>query len=159
MSLCKADTRLVPVARAADYAKAGAGRIVLSTDDPLLVTGLNTSFTTQVKPRCQLVLPKSAGYASAMIDHVESDTELRLKAEFVVPSKDGSSNVKASKRVQNEGESKEGLEYKILPYVDQEDTYGAVFQRLNEGGAIGVFPEGTYSSNPLIAESQFGSWI
>ena len=71
-----------------------------------------------------------------------SDTELRLKGEFVVPSKDGSANVKASKRVQAEGENKEGLEYKILPHVDQEDTYGSVFQRLNEGGAIGVFPEG-----------------
>jgi len=130
------------VARAADYAKAGSGRIVLSHDDPLLVTGLHTAFTTQIRPRCQLVLPKSAGYASAQIDQVISDTELRLKAEFVVPSKDGSTNVKASKRVQTEGEDKEGLEYKILPHVDQEDTYGSVFQRLNEGGAIGVFPEG-----------------
>ena len=99
-------------------------------------------FTSQIKPRCQLVLPKAAGYASAQIDEVISDTELRLKGEFVVPSKDGSANVKASKRVQTEGENKEGLPYKILPYVDQEDTYGSVFQRLNEGGAIGVFPEG-----------------
>lgn len=132
----------IPVARAADYAKAGSGRIVLSNTDPLLVAGLNTSFTTQIKPRCQLVLPKSAGYASAQIDEVISGTELRLKAEFAVPGKDGSTKVKASKRVQTEAENKEGLEYKILPHVDQEDTYGAVFQRLNEGGAIGTFPEG-----------------
>jgi len=132
----------IPVARAADYAKAGSGRIILSTEDPLLVTGLETAFSTQIKPRCQLVLPKSAGYASAQIDQIISDTELRLKAEFVIPSKDGSSNLKASKRVQTEGDSKEGLEYKILPHVDQEETYGSVFQRLNEGGCIGVFPEG-----------------
>ena len=133
------------MARAADYAKAGSGRIVLSNTDPLLVAGLNTSFTTQIKPRCQLVLPKSAGYASAQIDEVISGTELRLKAEFAVPGKDGSTKVKASKRVQTEAENKEGLEYKILPHVDQEDTYGAVFQRLNEGGAIGTFPEGPWN--------------
>jgi glycerol-3-phosphate O-acyltransferase/dihydroxyacetone phosphate acyltransferase len=44
--------------------------------------------------------------------------------------------------VRTESESKDGLEYKILPHVDQEDTYGAVFERLNQGGCIGVFPEG-----------------
>jgi glycerol-3-phosphate O-acyltransferase/dihydroxyacetone phosphate acyltransferase len=134
----------VPVARAADYAKAGSGRIVLSTSDPTIITGLNTKFTSEIKPRSQIVLPKSAGYASSTIDEVISDTELRLKSEFMVPSKDGSANVKASSRVRTEGENKEGLEYKILPYVDQEDTYGAVFQRLNEGGSIGIFPEGEF---------------
>ncbi|WVQ82544.1 hypothetical protein IAT38_004673 [Cryptococcus sp. DSM 104549] len=132
----------IPVARAADYAKAGQGRIVLSDSDPLLVTGLNTAFTTQVKPRSQLVLPKSAGYASATVEEVISDTEVRLKGEFVVPSKDGNANVKASTRVRTEGEQKEGLEYKVLPHVEQDETYGACFQRLKEGGCIGVFPEG-----------------
>jgi glycerol-3-phosphate O-acyltransferase/dihydroxyacetone phosphate acyltransferase len=136
----------VPVARAADYAKAGAGRIFLSESDLLLVTGKDTQFTSQIKPQCQLVLPKSAGYASAQIKEVISDTELRLKAEFVVPSKDGSANVKASTRVRTEGEMKEGLQYKILPHVDQDQTYGAVFQRLNEGGSIGIFPEGERGS-------------
>lgn len=132
----------IPVARAADYAKAGAGRVVLSDSSPLIVTGIDTKFTSQIKPKSQLVLPKSAGYASASIEEVISDTELRLKAEFVVPSKDGSTNIKASVRVRSEAESKEGLEYKILPFVDQDETYGAVFQRLNEGGSIGIFPEG-----------------
>ncbi|WWC66412.1 uncharacterized protein I206_100314 [Kwoniella pini CBS 10737] len=132
----------IPVARAADYAKAGKGRIVLSESDPLLVTGLNTAFTSQVKPKSQLVLPKSAAYASATIEEVISDTELRLKGEFVIPSKDGSANVKASTRVRSEGESKDGLEYKVLPHVEQDQTYGACFTRLKEGGCIGVFPEG-----------------
>ncbi|KGB77416.1 glycerol-3-phosphate O-acyltransferase/dihydroxyacetone phosphate acyltransferase [Cryptococcus deuterogattii R265] len=132
----------IPVARAADYAVAGKGRIILSEADPLIVTGIDTSFTTQVKPRSQLMLPKSAGYASAPVAEVISDTEIRLKSEFVVPSKDGSANVKASHRVRNESESKEGLPFKILPHVEQEETYGACFQRLYEGGCIGVFPEG-----------------
>ncbi|AAW42180.1 glycerol-3-phosphate O-acyltransferase, putative [Cryptococcus deneoformans JEC21] len=132
----------IPVARAADYAAAGKGRIILSESDPLIVTGIGTSFIEQVKPRSQLMLPKSAGYASAPVAEVISDTEIRLKSEFVVPSKDGSANVKASHRVRNESELKEGLQFKVLPHVEQEDTYGACFQRLYEGGCIGVFPEG-----------------
>jgi glycerol-3-phosphate O-acyltransferase/dihydroxyacetone phosphate acyltransferase len=135
-------TLIVPVARSADYAKAGTGRIVLSVSDPLIVTGISTKFLAEVKPRCQLVLPKSAGYASAAVEKVISDTEIQLKSEFVVPGKDGSTNVKASNRVRTESESKDGLEYKVLPHVDQEDTFGAVFERLYQGGCIGVFPEG-----------------
>lgn len=132
----------VPVARSADYAKNGKGRIVLSESNHLIVTGLDTKFLDEVKPRAQLVLPKSAGYASATVDKIISDTEIQLKSEFVVPGKDGSTNVKASSRVRTESEQKDGLEYKILPHVDQEDTYGAVYERLNSGGCIGVFPEG-----------------
>jgi glycerol-3-phosphate O-acyltransferase/dihydroxyacetone phosphate acyltransferase len=130
----------VPVARAADDAKAGAGRILLSSTDPLIVTGLSTQFTSQVKPRSQLVLPKSGGYATATVHEVISDTELKLKGEFMVAGKDASTNVKASSKLRDQGG--EGWQYKVLPYVDQEDTYGAVFQRLNEGGCIGIFPEG-----------------
>lgn len=74
---------------------------------------------------------------------VISDTELKLKGEFVVAGKDASTNVKASSKIR--GPSSEGWQYKILPYVDQEETYGAVFQRLNEGGCIGIFPEGESS--------------
>jgi glycerol-3-phosphate O-acyltransferase/dihydroxyacetone phosphate acyltransferase len=37
-----------------------------------------------------------------------------------------------------------GLAYKTLPHVEQHDMYGAVFQRLNEGDAIGIFPEGNF---------------
>lgn len=130
------------MSRAADYAKAGAGRIILSDSSPLVITGIDTKFTSQVKPRSQLVLPKSAGYASATVEEVVSDTELKLKTEFVVPSKGGDKNVKASGKVRSESEVKDGLEYKVLPHVEQEDTYGAVFQRLKEGGTIGIFPEG-----------------
>lgn len=106
------------------------------------MTGLDTNFLAEVKPRSQLVLPKSAGYATATVDKIVSDTEIQLKSEFVVPGKDGSTNVKASARVRTEAEHKDGLEYKVLPHVDQEDTYGAVYERLNNGGCIGVFPEG-----------------
>ena len=60
--------------------------------------------------------------------------------------------MKASGRVRTEAENKEGLEYKVLPFVDQDQTYGAVFERLNQGGCIGVFPEGESNSykTPLL---------
>ncbi|KAK8865983.1 hypothetical protein IAR55_001133 [Kwoniella newhampshirensis] len=132
----------IPVARATDYAKAGEGRLILSESDPLIVTGQGTAFASQVKPRSQLVLPKYTGYASATVHEVISDTELRLTGEFVVPSRDGNANVKASTRVRTEAQIKDGVEYKVLPHVEQEQTYGAVYQRLQEGGCIGIFPEG-----------------
>jgi glycerol-3-phosphate O-acyltransferase/dihydroxyacetone phosphate acyltransferase len=137
-------TNTVPVARAADYAKAGSGRITLSATDPLLVTGQGTKFTSEIKPRSQIMLPKGVAYASASIEEVISDTELRLKSDFTIPSKDGNSNVKATQRVRTDKGAESGWEYKILPYVDQDETYGAVFKRLNEGGCIGIFPEGAY---------------
>ncbi|WVN85662.1 uncharacterized protein L203_100811 [Cryptococcus depauperatus CBS 7841] len=132
----------IPVARAADYAVAGKGQIVLSSSDPLKVTGIDTKFTAQLKPRSQIMLSKSTGYASASVEEVISDTEVRLKSDFVVPNKDGSTEVKAPPSIGNEIERNEGLEYKVLPHVEQDETYGACFQRLNEGGCIGVFPEG-----------------
>lgn len=67
---------------------------------------------------------------------------MRLKTEFTIPSKDGNTNVKATAKVRTEAAGKDGWQYKALPHVDQDQTYGAVFQRLNEGGAIGIFPEG-----------------
>jgi glycerol-3-phosphate O-acyltransferase/dihydroxyacetone phosphate acyltransferase len=58
----------------------------------------------------------------------------------MMAGKDANTNVKASAKLRGQGA--EGFQYKVLPHVDQEDTYGAVFQRLNEGGCIGIFPEG-----------------
>ncbi|WOO85271.1 putative acyltransferase [Vanrija pseudolonga] len=130
----------IPVSRAADYAKTGAGTVRLSDDSPHVLLGKDTKFTTQVKPRSQIVLPKNLGYATCAIEEVISDTEIRIKGEFTVPSKDGNSNIKATNRVR-EGQG-EGVGYKILPHIDQDKTFGAVFQALNKGGCIGIFPEG-----------------
>lgn len=114
----------------------------MSDESPLIVRGIDTKFTTEVKPRGQIVLPKSAGYASAPVAEIISDTEIHIKGEFTVPSKDGNSNIKATGRVRSEMLNADGLQYKVLPHVDQEQTYGAVFNALNNGGAIGIFPEG-----------------
>lgn len=116
--------------------------MTLSDDNPLLITGVDTKFTTQVKPNGQIVLPKCVNYATAPIAEVISDTELLLKSELSIPSKDGNSNIKATSRVRVQMKANEGLEYKLLPHVDQEQTFGAVFEELKRGGTIGIFPEG-----------------
>jgi glycerol-3-phosphate O-acyltransferase/dihydroxyacetone phosphate acyltransferase len=43
----------------------------------LLVNGINTKFTSEIKERATLVLPKSAGYASAEVAEIVSNTELK----------------------------------------------------------------------------------
>ncbi len=123
--------------------------------------------------RGQIVLPKSVGYATGNIAEIVSDKEIRwvlktlahpppphadhslrrLKSDFITLGKGGSSDVKATTKVmaeldnlkQSAGNDRDvGFEYKVLPYVEQHDMYGAVFQRLNEGDAIGIFPEGEW---------------
>ena len=129
----------VPVVRAADEAKPGKGLVRLSDTDPCLVLGEGTSFLSQFSPKTQIMLPKNLNSAVAEVVEVISDTELRIKKEF------GGENGKGTARFREavkESEGK-GIAYKALPFVDQQEMYGYVYQRLKEGGCIGIFPEGT----------------
>ena len=132
----------VPVVRATDEAKTGEGLIRLSDTDPCLVLGEGTSFLSQFSPKKQVMLPKNLNFAVAEVVEVISDTELRVKKEF------GGENGKGTARFRDavkESDGK-GIGYKALPFVDQQDMYGHVYQRLKEGGCIGIFPEGTLGS-------------
>ncbi|BGP13962.1 hypothetical protein JCM10213_005545 [Rhodosporidiobolus nylandii] len=121
----------IPVARAQDSAFAGVGTISLSPDDPLTIIGHNTSFKKDFgKPRSQILLPRNLGSVTAEVVEVVSDTELRLKKEF------------AKKAVEGLKAKPEGVSFKVLPHVDQSSMYSAVYQKLTDGGAIGIFPEG-----------------
>ncbi|KAJ7100824.1 hypothetical protein B0H15DRAFT_944115 [Mycena belliarum] len=120
----------IPVARAADSVKPGTGRICLSPDDPCIVIGQGTRFRSEFKPRMQIMLPKSLDSASAEVAEVVSDTELKLKKEFAITDKF------------REAAGEEGLEFRTLPFVDQQDMYRHVYDCLNRGGSIGIFPEG-----------------
>ena len=134
----------VPVARAADYAKAGTGRITISPDDPCVVLGYGTKFQSELAPRKQILLSKSVGSTVAEVLEVISDTECRIKKEF------GGESGKTTQRVRDKVQELknatppvEGLDYKVLPYVDQTEMYGAVYHRLLQGGSIAIFPEGS----------------
>lgn len=131
----------VPVSRAADSAMDGTGLIWLSPDDPCLVLGEDTRFLTQFAPRMQILLPKSLNSLVAEVSEVISDTQLKIKREFGGESGKGTSRMREKfSELQQEG--LKGLEYKRLPFVDQQKMYRYVYQCLKKGGSIGIFPEG-----------------
>jgi glycerol-3-phosphate O-acyltransferase / dihydroxyacetone phosphate acyltransferase len=135
----------VPVVRAADDAKPGTGLVYITEDSPTVLRGVGTKFTTELAPRKQVMLGKSVNSAAAEIVEVISDTEARLKKEF-----GGESGKGTGKFLDTLAERDvKGLEYKILPFVDQGEMYGAVYARLKEGGCIGIFPEGTVCPSSL----------
>lgn len=117
----------IPVIRAQDMAKNGQGTIYLPSPliDPLLVRGYNTKFLSEVKPRYKLSLPNKC---IAEVETVVSDTEIILKSPFengieILTQENGS-------------------KYRFAPFVDQHVVYSKVFNRLNNGNCIGIFPEG-----------------
>lgn len=94
------------------------------------------------------MLPKTVNTAIAEVDTVISDTEMRIKREF------GGESGKTTNRIREktselQAEDIQGLEFKTLPWVDQQQMYKHVYQSLKEGGCIGIFPEGT--SNPVAS--------
>lgn len=131
----------VPVARAQDEAKPGSGRVWLDDNDPLVLRGTDTKFTSQVKPRSRIALPKSAGSLSAEVAEVVSDTELKLKKEFAAENSKGATKIR-EKIAEAQATGKAGLDYKVVPHIDQQEMFRHVYNTLKEGGCVGIFPEG-----------------
>ncbi|KAI9319997.1 hypothetical protein BX666DRAFT_1853235 [Dichotomocladium elegans] len=120
----------IPVIRPQDLAVAGKGRIQLLNrkTEPLRIVGVDTEFTQQLRPQDMIVLPRNAGRAE--ITEVISDTELIIKKEF--------KELKALELLT----SNEGSSYKCVPHVEQDSVYKKVFDELNNGCCISIFPEG-----------------
>ncbi|SPO26849.1 related to SCT1 - glycerol 3-phosphate/dihydroxyacetone phosphate dual substrate acyltransferase [Ustilago trichophora] len=153
----------IPVARAADSAKAGKGFISLHpSGDPLLLQGHGTAFKSQLQPKGQIMLPKACGHATVEVVEVISDTEVKIKKEFKDPraldmlrgkapqpdtSKSDKKPAKASssramEKVAADLADGQGCKYSCLPFVDQTQMYAKVYEKLAEGGCLGIFPEG-----------------
>ncbi|KAI9313494.1 hypothetical protein BX666DRAFT_1864136 [Dichotomocladium elegans] len=124
----------IPVVRPQDIATKGKGRIMLLNPKthPLRLTGTDTEFTSQLQPNDAIVLPRNAG--KLVVAEIISDTELDLKA----PSDVWNNNEMAMKYLT----SPEGSAYKCLPHVDQDGVYEKVYDELNNGECITIFPEG-----------------
>lgn len=132
----------VPVVRAADDAKAGTGEITISEEDPCLIIGHGTRFTTEFKPRMQILLPKSVGSNVAEVVEIISDTQLRIRKEF-------SGTARLRERIKElQASGKNGFSFQCLPFVDQHQMYQHVYQSLTDGGAICIFPEGRHKLRP-----------
>jgi glycerol-3-phosphate O-acyltransferase/dihydroxyacetone phosphate acyltransferase len=132
---------VVPVARAADSAIPGSGRVWISTEDPCLVLGEGTKFLSEFSPRMQIMLPKSVNSVVAEISEVLSDTEMKIKREFGGDSGKGTARIR-EKLAELKEERTNGLEFKRLAYIDQSEMYRHVYDCLKRGGTIGIFPEG-----------------
>lgn len=76
------------------------------------------------------MLGKALGSASAEVLEVISDTELRIKKEF--------GGEKGTAKIREAGQ----VEFSKLPVVDQGGMYKDVYECLQDGGSIGIFPEG-----------------
>lgn len=117
----------IGVVRAQDNLKPASGKIFIDFDtNPLLVRGQGTKFTKELKVKGLLGLPNSLG--NAEIDQIISDTELLLRKEY--------------KNSKGRALASQGTTYKFAPHVDQSSVYRYVFEHLNKGGCIGIFPEG-----------------
>ncbi|KAI8146451.1 hypothetical protein BJV82DRAFT_509833 [Fennellomyces sp. T-0311] len=120
----------IPVIRPQDLASKGHGRVTLLNPktDPLRLVGTDTKFTEQLQAGDSMVLPRNAG--KLVIAKVISDTEIELKSEV--------QEEKALKVLTSE----EGSAYKCLPHVEQDSVYERVYDELNNGECITIFPEG-----------------
>jgi glycerol-3-phosphate O-acyltransferase/dihydroxyacetone phosphate acyltransferase len=118
-------------------------------NDPLLIRGIGTNFEkSDFQIGGLLVLPSVKNTAAnAEIAEINGPEELRLKKPYkgstalnqltgrqmVIPDGKSEDDMK--------GEFK-GTAFKIAPKVDQTKVYDSVFEKLNQGGCVGIFPEG-----------------
>ncbi|KAJ1673792.1 Glycerol-3-phosphate/dihydroxyacetone phosphate acyltransferase, partial [Spiromyces aspiralis] len=123
--------RGIPVERAADLAKLGTGsvRVPDPSQQPTRVVGIGTRFTSELKPNERIAI----GNASSRVVSVISDTELEVQAP-------GFSN--AGEKIVEALSSKAGASFKCIPHLSYDQTYKAVYDRLNHGECVGIFPEG-----------------
>ena len=143
----------VSVGRALDSTKPGTGKIYLPdpTNNPSLIRGVGTQFERECQAGGLLVLPSVNGTAAnSEILEIHSDEEIRLKKEFksdvAIEQLTGKREANGDLHVQNGEVEKppdfQGTPYKTAPKVDQSKVYDAVFERLQAGGCVGIFPEG-----------------
>ncbi|KAI8991181.1 hypothetical protein BDF20DRAFT_843170 [Mycotypha africana] len=125
----------IPVMRPQDLAEAGHGRIHLLNPktDPLRIHGEDTQFTTQLQPSDSLILPRNSG--RLQVAHILSDTELLLKKPLGCTKEEDKIALKHLTRPS-------GSAYKCLPHIDQDGVYERVYEELNNGKCITIFPEG-----------------
>lgn len=118
----------IPVARAQDNTKSASGKIYLKDpiNNPLVITGEGTKFTTECEVKGLIALPKSCGLVN--ISEIRSDTELVIRKE-----------VKNSAALHY---LSLGCVYKVAGKIDHTQVYREVFDHLHQDGCIGIFPEG-----------------
>ena len=143
----------VPVGRALDSTTPGTGKIYLPDlkNDPTLVRGFGTQFEKECQIGGLLVLPTVNGIAAnSEISEIHGNEEIKLKKEFkgdtALEQLTGKAKVNGEARKEEtsdvQKQTSQGTSYKTAPKIDQSFVYDAVFERLQSGGCVGIFPEG-----------------
>lgn len=139
--LCSA----IPVERAQDLLKTALGTIRIEDfgpgNDNVNVMGEGTLFTKEAEAKGLLGLPNSMG--NAQIARVISDTEIVLRNPFKVNFEKPSERDKVIIDMLTNG-----TPYKTAPHVDNHQVFNSVFEHLNKGKAMGIFPEGGLHDRP-----------
>lgn len=132
--LCSA----IPVKRAQDLLKMGTGVIYGDENDARVLRGKGTKFTTQCQEKGLIGLPNSLG--NSQILEIIDDEKLVLRKPFSSPRSE------IEKRIQEK--LKQGTEFKIAPHIDNHIVFQNVFDHLNDGKVLGIFPEGGSHDRP-----------
>ena len=142
----------IPVGRALDKVVPTKGKIFLpdQDNDPTLIQGAGTDFENgQFQKGGLIVLPKVGNQTpSTEIAEVLSATQLRLKKPFKTPdaiqllTQNGNGNGDSPGREPDGNVQSRGCTFKVAPHVDQSKVYNDVFNSLEAGEIIGIFPEG-----------------
>ncbi|EER23533.1 glycerol-3-phosphate O-acyltransferase, putative [Coccidioides posadasii C735 delta SOWgp] len=159
----------VPVSRAMDNMKPGKGVIYLPdpVNNPTLLRGIDTNF---VSPEFQvggtITLPTVNGQAASTdIGEIRGPEEIILRKPF--KTKDalyqltGRTDITADgdltmKSLSGPNPDFKGTKFKVAPHIDQTQVYRAVFDTLNNGGCIGIFPEGGSHDRPDLLPLKAG---
>ncbi len=145
----------LPVGRAQDSAKPATGTIYLPEPigNPTLLRGIGTRFDKEAGVSGMVFLPSVKGESGSSVDIAEimGPEELRLKRPFKGKTpllqltgrddvdEDGNFGNKSARGPRA---GFEGSKYKLAAHIDQTQVYHAVFDRLKNGGCVGIFPEG-----------------
>lgn len=148
-------TGAVPVGRAQDAAKPKEGTVYLPDPigDPTLIRGIGTHFNKEAEIGGMIFLPAAKGQASTSVDiaEIHGPEEIRVKRPFktqlAVTQLTGRDDVDETGNLTNPDlksirDGYQGTKYKLAPHIDQTKVYEAVFDRLRNGGCVGIFPEG-----------------
>lgn len=125
-------TGAIPVERAQDLLKPSSGTIYLGELDDEII-GDGTKFTKDCTVKGLIGLPNSKG--NFQIVEIISDTKVKIKNGY----QDKSNDKITEERYEI---LKKGTKFKVAPHIDNNILFQNVFDFLNEGKVLGLFPEG-----------------
>jgi glycerol-3-phosphate O-acyltransferase/dihydroxyacetone phosphate acyltransferase len=141
--------------------KPGQGTIYLPdpVDKPTLLRGIDTKFDGPgFEVGGTIALPTINGQSHTTdIGEIRGPEEIILKKPFrtktalyqLTGRRDITDDGKFLGEISDQDLSNfKGSRFKVAPHVDQTKVYNAVFERLNSGGCVGIFPEGGSHDRP-----------